>query len=147
MPYLRRRPRLKRDDFVQLDADCRQELETGQAFFNGFNGDAEAFAQAWRIHGQQVLAEFVEAHPGRRPFAWWVLTHRQERPIIDPDPPAELVAALRGGNIFGFLDSDIRCGPDGCPLQEPEVDYLADRGLLTKAEKLKLSGKGNGRSR
>jgi hypothetical protein len=147
MPYLRRRPRLKRDAFIQLDADHRQELETGTSFFGGFEGDTEAFALAWRIHGPQVLAEFIEAHPGRRPFAWWVLVHKQERPLTDPDPPAQLVSALRAENLFGFLHSDCWGGPDRCHLQQPEVDYLAARGLFTKAEQVKLFGKANGRAR
>ena len=76
-----------------------------------------------------------------------MLTHRLERPIIDPDPPAQLVSALRGENLFGFLHSDCWGGPEQCPLQQDETEYLDAGGLLTKAERTRLFGEPGRRRR
>ena len=135
MPTKRRRVRRQRRlDITELSIDCRYELETGVPFFDGFDGDFDAFKAAWQMHGETILKEFVQEHPGRRPFAWWVLVHKRERPIIRRPPEGE--ERLRGHHTrYGYFSTHVLLlAPDWGPLQEPEEEYLARLKLLSKEE-------------
>jgi hypothetical protein len=137
MPTNRRyRRHERRPDLSELSADQRQELETGRPFFGGFKRDRAALEEAWDLHGEAILAEFIAKHPATRPFAWWLLEHGQERPIVHPEPgPQEQLDALRV-RTWNFLHTSILWGPldQWGPLQEPEPDYLKRLGLLEPGE-------------
>jgi hypothetical protein len=142
MPRFGRRAPRRRQQVSDLTQDQRYHLETGMFYQGGFGADLERFTAAWEEHGEQILAEFIDRHPGRRPFAWWLLEHKQERPMIDRSVPAHRVEALRRadgrGNPFGFLHTRCYGGPAFGPLQEPEEDYLRRKGLLTSEERAAL---------
>src|SRR5262245_17338425 len=134
MPRPRRRGRVRRLDLLVLTKGQRYHLETGCVCVPGagFGSDRESFEDAWEIHRDTILEEFIAEHPGRRPFAWWLLDHAQERPVVGTWATEREVEALRHDPRrfckFGFLDTSI-LGPDEdgelVPLQEPEEDYLA----------------------
>jgi hypothetical protein len=101
--------------------------------------DPEIWREAWEAHGPDLLEEYIAKSPGRRPWPWWVFTHGQERPIVNPVPPA-VEAQFRADNvIFGYLHSSIEHGHGAngrglVPWQEHQTDYLERHGLLTVAE-------------
>jgi hypothetical protein len=131
---------------VRLDYDCEYELLHGEPMFDagGFNGKREAFKLAWQVHGEELLEEFVAENPGQRPFAWWVLEHKKERPIADSHEPygAEWAQHLREKNMFGYLHGNAFGGRDFTPLVEPEENYLDRHGLLTNEERRVLGRHG-----
>src|SRR5580704_6790224 len=92
-----RRKRLSRRrlDVAELNRHQRRELESGACILPwlGFRGDAVAFNKAWRVHGREILEDFIERHPGRRPFAWWV-EHGKERTVV-ASIGADLMSSLR----------------------------------------------------
>lgn len=139
-----RRLNQRRHDVQKLDFDCREELLHGGPMFDGggFQGNVAAFKRAWEIHGERLTAEHIKEHPCTRPFAWWVLTHRHERPIIIRDYPGDLKeweSLQRAENMFGYLHTQCYGGPDFSPFQEEESDYLARHGLLSAAERSELA--------
>lgn len=148
MPPLKRRGPGRRADVAELSIDQRYHLETGMWFFGGFGTDLATFTEAWELHGETITADWIRDHPGTRPFAWWLLEHKQERPMIRT-MPAEHLAAHRAeddrrGCMFGFLHTSmLMMDPvkGWGYLQEPEPDYLRRHGLLTIDEQRALAGK------
>src|SRR5262249_14989647 len=134
-----RRLRERRPDISELGVDQRQELETGIPFATGCRGDLLAFRSAWAIHGEQVTEEYVRESPGRRHFAWWLLTHGRERPIVaDWADRAWVEAWGREENAIAYLHTSIFGGRGFEPFQEPEESYLDRCGLLTAEERRAL---------
>src|SRR5262249_49503727 len=82
MPRPRRRARVRRPDLLTLTKCQRWHLELGTCFFGdcGLDEDEEAFAESWDIHRETIMAECIAGDPRRRPYAWWLLDHDQERP-------------------------------------------------------------------
>ena len=109
------------------------------ALLSGWGADdSEIWREAWELHGEDLLVDFIAKYPGCRPWPWWVFTHGQERPIVNHAPP-EVEAQFRAENtIFGYLHSSILHGHgrsgELVPLQEPEAEYLERLGLLTDSE-------------
>lgn len=142
MPTNRRKrmPR-RRTDTTELTWEMRYHLEHGYGIF-GDRLTREEFEDAWDEHGETILAEFIEENPGRRPFAWWLLEHGEERPVVAPWATAKEVESYRSANCrrdtFGFLHTSVWAGkkPGGgyWSLQEPEPFYLRRHGLLTAEE-------------
>jgi hypothetical protein len=127
------RRRERRLDLVELDKDCRFELEHGRPLIVGFGGNLEAFKAAWELHGPEILEEFIRDHPGKRPFACWLLVHKKERPVVDNSWPTtgEGKAVMRQEHThYGFFHTDYHP-----PIQEAEANYLARHGLLTDEER------------
>lgn len=130
-----RRKRLphRRTDLGELDPFQRIHLEDGHYYGPGTGYDSrEDFEGAWEIHGEALLAAYVEAHPCRRPLGWWICEH-QERPAIRAGAKAADLDYERRDGYFGFLhawDSPYEADP----IQEPQHEYLARAGLLTRAE-------------
>jgi hypothetical protein len=132
MPRIQRRARVRKPDLSELSKDHRRHLETGLPFFEGF-ADLDTFAAAWEIHRDEIMAEFIAKNPGHRPFAFWLLDHKKERPITQPSlvGPGG-VPYLRGQKgKFGFLHTWIYGGPEWAEFQEPELAYLDRMHLLT----------------
>jgi hypothetical protein len=137
MPTKRRMRPHRRTDIEELDDSRLYELQTGHPLISvmSFDGDVELMRLAWEIHGEDVLADFIAEHPGRRPFAWWLFDHGKERPIVADWPTwtPEVLASHRS-DTYGFLHTEIFGGRSMEPLQEPETDYLRRLGLLTESE-------------
>ena len=49
----------------------------------GMEDDVKRLRQTWAEHRDGILAQFVQAHPGRRPCGFWLI----ETP--DNDPPSD----------------------------------------------------------
>src|SRR5947209_3445580 len=99
----RRREHRRRGQVGVLTADQRYHLETGLHHFRGLGGDREQFEGAWEEYGEQLLAEWIERHPGTRPFAWWLVEHGEERPLLwdeEPDRVQAMRDDTRRGNTF-----------------------------------------------
>ncbi len=118
---------------AELDASLRSDLESGSFFFDSYE-TCEAMQEAWGAVGDELTTEFIAERPGERPFAWWLLTHGQERPI-NPGSGAEpeFIERLRSGSRFKFLHSRIWLGTL-TPIQQDETEYLQEHGLLTADE-------------
>jgi hypothetical protein len=134
MPRVRRRVLEQRPDLSDLTRDQRYHLETGLVFFEGLP-DLETFREAWKLYRDEILPAFVREHPGQRPFAWWLLEHRKERPIVDARPDAKEWEKHEredrwNRRRFGYLHTDFIPA-----LQEDETEYLARKRLLTAEER------------
>jgi len=134
MPTNRRRRTYERTaDLEELTKNQRYQLLHGRGFF-GNELDEEAFRWAWEVHGAQLSAEYLQTHPGRRAFGWWFCEHCQERPIVDTGKFATgfLVAYRREADtyMYSFLHTDLYP-----PLQQPEFEYLDERGLIGADER------------
>jgi hypothetical protein len=131
MPFKRYRgPRRRQNQSVTLTSEVRRQLETGRPMFSCTPplGD-DQLAEAWERWGGTILAEFVERHPGRRPFAWWLfegVPAYGERPVVDHSIPARALEQMR---IRGVLHT--WAYP---PIQEEEPEFLARVGEVSKKE-------------
>jgi hypothetical protein len=105
-------------------------------------GDIEEW---WSHDGEQITADWIEKHPGTRPWPFWVFDVDEERPIINPDRDPGIDRAMRRDTFFGVLHTGIMTAirtPEGLvsvPWQEPEAHYLASHGLLADAERAILN--------
>lgn len=133
MPVLRRRIEM------ELTPAQRSQLATGWVRPGMGGGDhfttREEFAAAWAEHGPKILADWIAKHPGTRPFGWWLVEHGHERPIVAGCRlDAAEIDGLRSDKFcetLGFL----HLRPGGFDdVQQPEREYLAERGLLTPQE-------------
>ena len=133
-PHKRSLTRSRRPEVEELTIDIESELIHGRPMLGkGCHGDIELLREAWEIHRDVVLPEYIAKNPGCRPFAWWVLEHGEERPIIQDLPEGEKYFR-RQYERYGFLHSMLYGGPDFGPFQEEEWDYLDRLGLLSAEE-------------
>lgn len=133
----RRRQQRRRVDVRELRRGEVHHLESGMCLLQSFRGDLESFREAWHQHREEILAAFVARNPGKRPFAWWLLEHGKERPIVSGQYTPEQIDAerhdTRRRDTFTFLHSSHG-------LQEPETHYLRRHGLLSADEEHALAG-------
>lgn len=146
MPRRRREPIGRRPDLAQLNDARRAELCDGHTYAldrsQGFLGNQEAFRRLWLNCREWLLPEYIELNPGTRPFAWWVIDHGKERPVVSTDPEAPYwLEVSRSKNLFKFAHGQFYRGRDFSPLLEEEPACLRRLGLLTPAEK-ELDAKG-----
>ncbi len=127
----RRRRQQAAERLAELSKDQVRDLATGRPFFGGFH-TREEFEDMWAAVGDELLAEWLDRHPGLRPFGWWVCEHKRERPVVH-EITGNGVARLRAESRFGFLHSSIWLG-GLTPLQMDETDYLQSLGLLSDEE-------------
>ena len=119
----RRRPHSRRrDEFLSLDGEQLSHLLEGWSLFGGGFAEIDDLGEAWELHSDSLLGPFIEERPGRRPFGWWV-ARGEERPIIAQVDPG-LIDHLRAEHL-GFLHTNLRCGRNLDPAQEPEPVALA----------------------
>jgi hypothetical protein len=135
MPILRRKMRDRRMDVTDIDHNQEYQLCTGRPIVPfGHFATRDDFEAAWGQHGERLTAEFVRENPGRRPFAWWLLVHKRERPLVQPGMITDgWVKELRASH-FGFLHTEICGGPNMDSYQEGECEYLHRLGLLEPGE-------------
>jgi hypothetical protein len=130
MATIRRKAKLRQRDFESLDRFQMRHLLAGHPLlaWKAFK-TIEDFAAAWTFHRDELLPAFIDQHPGQRPFAWWLLDHGLQRPVVAAWATPEIAEAHRRilpAAAFGFLHNDC--------FQQSERDYLAESGLLTAAE-------------
>lgn len=135
MPRLMRRETRRRASFEELSDDQALHLMRGFFYFEGFTSLSE-FTAAWRLHAVALTARFNREERNAecvRPFGWWLIDHKKERPIIADRDCRDYVAHERAQpEHFGFLHTHVYGWPG--PLQENEADYLARLGRLTAEE-------------
>lgn len=108
----------------------------------------DRFAALWREHGDALLREYVEAHPGGRPFAWWLIDAPREAlshgtVTRAPEPRRQVggagrlvstgvygAALARAHGVLPVADAD----SDAPTLIESEAAYLRRHGLLLPGE-------------
>jgi hypothetical protein len=149
----------------QLSGPIREYLRTGDygsAFDPArppFDYDAYELAGAvlrggyaeiedlWARHGASLLEDWATAHPGCRPFAWWVCAAREPRRVHRG------VELLARGMVredvwwrprFGvpFFVQARPAGFTGYPTIEAEAAYLDRLGLLADAERARVPTEG-----
>jgi hypothetical protein len=114
-------------------------LKSGHDFFDEFpKPDRE---QAWNELRKEILDEWLQNHPGTRPFAWWAFdmpkgTRRQRIDDRHPhdDPRYDLPKDLHFGCPRCLRECDI-----GGRYESQEA-YLRRLSLLTAAELKFLNG-------
>ncbi len=140
-----RRGLRRRDDFtdretILADKNRMRDLKSGRPTdFRASFETIEEMRDAWDAVRDDVLPAFIEKHPGRRPFAWWLFDHGRERPLyrerLEGFCTEEQLRREQGrgdSSRFGFLHTQM-WGSKGY-FQEQEEDYLARHGLLGRDE-------------
>jgi hypothetical protein len=106
----------------------------GYAEARWFTGSQER-AAAWREHGAEILATWMVAYAGTRPWAWWVHDATEARRCVDGVellvPPIDRMWR-QGLGIPAF----VQCRPRGVglPTVEAQAAYLRRLGLLSADE-------------
>jgi hypothetical protein len=153
---VRRVPKIRR--LVDLPPSLVQYLETGQ--YTDFDDDSkmdvfqlagavlrgrfEHVREVWHEHGAALLADWLEEHPGSRPFCWWAVIAPEPRRVL---VGAELTLAVAWPRYFAGettwrwrhgLPGFIACRPrdlDGLPSVESQAVFLDRLGLLDAEER------------
>lgn len=133
-------PKYLRRQHKRLDTHLTLGLVTGRFYFD-FNGgrDVEAIRVCWEEHREHVLEDFINEHPGERPWAWWKFDSREPRRQLAgaawleecPEWGKELVDGVP--RVAPPLD------PDNPVEYESQADYLERLGLLTVQERHALA--------
>lgn len=146
MPVIRRREQQRREDLETLSNEQRRHLTYGSYFFERPFRDRETFEEAWGIHGERLTEDWIAEHPGTRPFGWWLVDHRCERPVVaNWATPSEVqhIRARGRWDKFGFLHTELYGGPRMTALQEDETEYLRRNGLLRPDEEAAIAEQEN----
>lgn len=114
-----------------------RRTDQGMAFYT----DRDAQRRTWEEHREALLMQWIEAHPGTRPEAWW---------RFDASEPRRRVAGPEGierDRLMAEFEerwpgmSTVRCGHQGLPgvqlpedAYESEAAYLRRHGLITSEE-------------
>ena len=114
--------------------------------------DAPAARAAWEIHGQQLLADFIAKHPGRRPWAWWRFATAAPRMRVGGSgvPCNEVLSGWKQDYRFGIpqywvvadylelfpklLTRSMLIDHHNPPLYEAQAEFLRRHGLIGKRE-------------
>ena len=127
------RTKLRRQQIDELNRSLEYELLHGKPLFP-FPGstfdDDDLMLRAWELHRERLLAEWLDAHPGTRPFAWWkfeaVPKHGERRLTTDGEA---ILPYREAWEKHGILHT--RTIP---PMQELEIEYLRRHGYLLDGE-------------
>jgi|GEM_PF-3529183 len=109
-------------------------------------------APKWAEHRDALLAEWIDEHPGTRPWVWWELDSPRLPAEGNGDfddgkrpEPRQRVGGTGGepthqGVTFGIPDGwrDDDFDPSDPPTYESQAVYLARHGLLADAERRAL---------
>jgi hypothetical protein len=125
MPTKRTLRKRKRQPEGVLTPAIRIALEAGSDLVCAFDHLSPAAVQAeldklWKIHGPEVLADYIEKFPTQRPDLWW----RHDSPVRRPQLEHE-----DDGTNFELFDRARK------QQRIKEVEILVRHGLLTAAEK------------
>jgi hypothetical protein len=148
---VRRRGKERREPLPEmmrrvLESGADREIERGPGWFAAFQleglliraavrRDPERRCDLWDEHGADVLEQFVRAHPGARPYAWWALESPEPRRVVAGaarirhlDP---LAARLNLGRPFEW--HELLEGDEPIRL-ESQAEYLRRLRVLSPAE-------------
>ncbi|MCE9589577.1 MAG: hypothetical protein K8S99_03540 [Planctomycetes bacterium] len=98
---------------------------------------------AWAELGDDLLESFIAAHPGRRPWAWWMFTATEPRQLL-AGPGSHWWGVLGHAGewreTFGTPEMFISGHDFDRPSHyETEDEYLDRQNLLTRAERSALT--------
>lgn len=130
MPTIRRRTPPRRDQVGELTKWTEFQLDCGPIFRNS----VEEVHSAWRVYRGEHLARYVETHPGRRPWAWWMWDAPHDRRVlnepIEPDHYVRAQSRRRGGVVLvGNGRGEL------VPWLESEAEYLTRHKLWLPGER------------
>ncbi len=133
-----RRTRLRRRSSGWSD-EQRKILETGNDWFDEL-ADADRL-QAWKDLRKEIMPQWLQNHPGTRPFAWWLfdMPEGSRRDCVNgrhpfDDPSYSLEKKLWYGKPAFLRECDMRLK------YESEASFLRRLSLLTAAELKFLNG-------
>lgn len=110
----------------------------------------------WKIFGQRLTAEWIQDHPGTRPFGWWEHSSPGLRERVGGKGSPEFeVLNIEEEYIYGVPDAwvsalSIYCWPDlkeyavdpeDPPAYESQASFLKKHNLLSNSEIERLSDK------
>lgn len=129
----RRRPAAQL--LAEIPIEVMFDFEHGHTFPD-VHPTIEDFEHSWEPVAEEFMAKWLEDNPGRRPFAWWLLEHGKERPIVNACGP-DFEARERRAARFGCLHGDIWLGPHehGGWWQQNSFLYLVGNNLLLPGER------------
>ena len=111
----------------------KHDTEDSDAFFGAcYDRGGQGLKDAWEKHGEGLVAEWIEAHPGTRPFQFWKQPDPEPGTRVRPMGPTESQASYlrrRGWLAPGELK---RIPPRAFDNVTPEPDprrALLERGL------------------
>ena len=137
-----------------LSPEEKHQMPTGFAFFgDGYgrtNPDRERMQADWEQYRDDLLAEWIQKHPGTRPFAWWLFDSPERRRTADgsvhPFDNPERIAHVEECRLlypnspmdayrlrYGRPSTHVGFG-DGLVRYESEADYLSRLDLLLPGE-------------
>jgi hypothetical protein len=90
--------------------------------------------ELWLEHRDELLEEFIAAHPGERPNGWWLheAPHGIER--LKVSGSGERGGIYHGEGLWGYLD----CDPEDPPCIESVPALLKRLGLLQPGEERRI---------
>jgi hypothetical protein len=120
-------------------------LRTGHFYIVDRPADDELLA-LWKANRTAILADWIQRHPGTRPWAWWNFEARERRRRIDgPVHPFDNPERLEHPAVQRdrVALEELHCGvpaklahPDDFAAEyESEGDYLARKQLLASGER------------
>jgi len=130
----------------------REQLIRGHDFFgDAFGDEIEAMRAAWKEHRAEILAEYVSANPGRRPWAFWQFDAPEPRRQVGGPTECSGCHMVDDGAFFfglpqhwtGPADFPAFLAPlmpdKDVPLYESQAAYLKRHKLLSDAESEELN--------
>jgi hypothetical protein len=129
---------------IALAIDAREPGSTG---FGGGVADVlldkHNHRALWEAHGPEILGNWITAHPGRRPVAWWKYTAPESRrqlrgagrPVIGPYGRDSVESWREHAGLPVLLGLE----PDDPPTFESEPATLRRLGLLDRDEVRRLT--------
>jgi hypothetical protein len=127
MPYRRRRAKRATIDFLD-------ELVLGSGCDHG--QDMHEVAAMWSYGREEVLADFIERHPGRRPWAWWCFDAEDPPPYGElsyPDRPEDDSGDWESAHYHWLSQLEVRQGAEWAQ-EQAQLRYLAEGGHLEPQE-------------
>src|SRR4051794_33521765 len=90
-----RRSRRRRPPFDRIDL----QIGPAKVHFSALGTSREpqlmrALEVFWRIHRDDLLADWETSFPGRRPWAWWAFDAREPMPAADEQAERRRLAEL-----------------------------------------------------
>ena len=97
----------------------------------------------WARHGADLLEDWIQVHPGRRPFAWWVCEASEPRRVLRGvdlrvGGPTREDAWWRSRFGVPFFVQVRPADFTGYPTIEAEAVYLGRLGLLADEERARV---------
>lgn len=105
---------------------------------------AEAMRTAWEELGEDLLADFIEANPGARPWAWWMFDALEPRRLLaGPGSCYWKTKTFDWRETFGAPTAYAGHDFTEPSVYETELEYLTRLNLLTDAERTALAQDNN----